>query len=319
LRESEEPLFGGQLNRKEVTMKRLFLIVLAVLLLQISFFAWPQVRTLAFDPKEHPKDKPLKLPFDMGYVPFHYYNEKNESVGFGIEVSRELARRLGRPGLEVVDVNWSGIFAGLFAKQYEAITFTLNITQERSEMMDYTEPFMNSGLKMICRKGDANKFRSPEDYRGFTVGVNSGSVADTWVTNNSSAYGFKVVRFDKVDEAVLGLMTRKLEGVLAQIATMSTFVTEKPGLANAFVISPKTNFGLGHAGYGMAVRPGDDYRDEIEKVIEGMKLDGTLQKLMEPYFGKPASEDYANIVFTGYGVPGLKAYQPDAFHKPYIP
>jgi len=300
-------------------MKKLLLIVLGVLLLQGSLFSLLPVETAAFDSKEHPKGKSLKLPFDMGYVPFHYYNEKNEAVGFGIEVSKELARRLGRPGLEVVDVNWSGIFAGLFAKQYEAITFTLNITKERSEMMDYTEPFMDSGLKMACRKAEADKFRSPADYRGFKIGVNSGSVADTWVTKNDSTYGFEVVRFDKVDEAILGLMTKKLDGVLAQIATISTFVKEKPGLANAFVISPVTEFGLGHAGYGIAVRPGDPYRDEIERVIEGMKLDGTLQKLMEPYFGKPAPGDYANVVFTGYGVPGLKAYRPDAYHQPYVP
>jgi polar amino acid transport system substrate-binding protein len=310
---------GGPLFEKEGAMKKLLLIVLGVLLVQFSLLGWPQGETMAFDSKEHPKAKPLMLPFDMGYVPFHYYNEKNEAVGFGIEVSEELARRLGRPGLEVVDVNWSGIFAGLFAKQYEAITFTLNITQDRGQMMDYIEPFMDSGLKMICRDGDVDKFQSPENYRGFKVAVNSGSVADTWVTENNSTYGFEVIRFDKVDEAVLGLMTKKADGVLAQIATMSTFVKEKPGLANAFVISPKTDFGLGHAGYGMAVRPNDPYREEIEKVIEGMKMDGSLQRLMEPYFGKPAPHDYANIVFTGYGVPGLKAYKPNAYHKPYLP
>lgn len=300
-------------------MRKVFLVCLGLIFFQFLLFPWPMAQTMAFDNEEHPKAKPLKLPFDMGYLPFHYYNDQNEPAGFGIEVSKELARRLGRPGIELVDVNWSGIFAGLFAKQYEAITFTLNITQERAKMMDYTEPFMNSGLKMACRKADANKFKSPNDYKGFKIGVNSGSVADTWVTKNYATYGFEVVRFDKVDEAILALITKKLDGVLAQIATISNFVKQKPGLENAFVISPKTDFGLGHAGYGIAVRPGDPYRYEIEKVIEGMKLDGTLQKMMVPYFGKPAADDYANIIFTGFGVPGLKAYEPDKYHKPYIP
>lgn len=301
-------------------MKRLLFACLGFTFLLCFVFTWPQAQTMAFDNEEHPKAKPLKLPFDMGYVPFHYYNEKNEPVGFGIEVSKELAQRLGRPGVEVVDVNWSGIFAGLFAKQYEAITFTLNITQERAKMMDYTEPFMNSGLKMACRNEDLSKFRSPGDYKGFKIGVNSGSVADTWVTKNQSTYDFEIIRFDKVDEAILALITKKLEGVLAQIATISNFVKEKPGLANAFVISPETDFGLGHAGYGIAVRPGDPYRYEIEKVLEGMKLDGTLQRLMIPYFGEPAAGDYVNLVFTGFGTPGLlKAYEPNNYHKPYLP
>jgi polar amino acid transport system substrate-binding protein len=275
----------------------------------------PSAAVSTFDSAEHPKDEPLKLAFDMGYVPFHYYDENGDAAGFGIEVSRELAKRLGRPGIEILDVNWSGIFAGLFAKQYEAITFTLNITQDRAERMDYIEPIMDSGLKMICREGDEGTFTSPESFEGYKVAVNSGSVADTWVTENASEYGFSVDRYDKIDEAVLALMTEKVDGALAQIATMSTFVQEKEGLANAFTISPKTDFGLGHAGYSIAVRKGDAYRYEIERAMEQMKLDGTMQKLMEPYFGKPGPEDYANLIFVGYGTPGLRAYEPEEYHS----
>jgi len=268
---------------------------------------------------DHPQDQPLKLGFDMGYVPFHYWTETGEPAGFGIEVSQEIARRLGRPGIEIVDVNWSGIFAGLFAKQYEAILWTLNITQERAEFLDYTEPVMNSGLMMICRADDASTITSPEALAGKKVGVNAGSVADGWVTENSSVYGFDVERYDKIDDAVFALVTRKVDAVLAQIATMSVFIQEKPGLAKAFVISPTTDFGLGHAGYAFGFRVGDTYRYDVERVLEGMKLDGTLQTLMEKYFGPPAPDDYANIVFVGYGCPGLRAYEPGSYHQPYFP
>lgn len=293
---------------------KVFTIVVIGLALGLAF---PIVGLAQYE--DHPKDQPLKLGFDMGYVPFHYWTETGEPAGFGIEVSQEIARRLGRPGIEIVDVNWSGIFAGLFAKQYEAILWTLNITQERAEFLDYTEPVMDSGLMMICRAEDAGEITSTEALAGRKVGVNAGSVADGWVTENSGTYGFGVERYDKIDDAVFALVTRKVDAVLAQIATMSVFIQQKPGLAKAFVISPVTDFGLGHAGYSFGFRVGDPYRYDIERVLEGMKLDGTLQSLMEKYFGTPAANDYANIVFVGYGCPGLRACEPNAYHEPYFP
>ena len=48
-------------------------------------------------------------------------------------VSREIARRLGRPGVEIKDIPFSGLFAALFAKQIEFTANPLNITAERAE------------------------------------------------------------------------------------------------------------------------------------------------------------------------------------------
>jgi len=292
-------------------MKRVIAVMMMVavaLLLALPAFA-----------DDHPSDQPLKLGFDMGYRPFHYYDEAGNAVGFGVDVSNEIARRLGRPSMEVVDVNWSGIFAGLFAKQYEAIFWTLNITEERAEFLDYTEPVMDSGLMMIAREADAATLNSPDALEGYTIGVNAGSVADGWVTDNGTTYGFSVVRYDKIDDTVLALITKKIDAALAQDATMSTFIQEKPGLSKAFVISPATNFGLGHAGYSFGFREDDPYRYEVERVLEGMKLDGTLRSLMAKYFGLPAPDDYASMVFVGYGCPGLRAFEPNLCHTPYFP
>jgi len=295
------------------------IVLCSIALLGLVWFLGTAVLAQEWSQEDHPQDKPLKLGFDMGYAPFHYWTETGQPAGFGIEVSLEVARRLGRPGIEIVDVNWSGIFAGLFAKQYEAIFFTLNITRERAEFLDYTEPFMNSGQMMICREEDANIITSPEALAGKTAGVNAGSVADKWCTENAGKYGFAVQRYDKVDDAVFALITRKVDAVVADLPTMSVFVQQKPGLAKAFIISPETDFGLGHAGFAFGFRVGDPYRFAVERVLEGMKLDGTLQRLIEKYFGPPAPNDYANIVFVGYGCPGIRGYEPTAYHKPYFP
>lgn len=273
----------------------------------------------AFSNEEHPIDQPLKLGFDMGFIPYHYFDDSGKAVGFGIDVSEEVARRLGRPGIDIVDVNWSGIFSGMFAGQYEAILFSINITQERAEMMDFTEPFMASPQMLIAREDEAAGYSSPRDLKGKKLAVSSGSVVDTWGIEASKEYDFEVVRYDKIDDAVMALILKKVDVVGLNVSTADTFIKEKDGIDRAFTISMPADYALGYQAMGFATRQDDPFRYELEKVLEGMKMDGTLQKIMEPYFGKISPEDYANIVFVGYGCPGIRAYEPDSYHEPIIP
>jgi len=297
-------------------MKRFLVFTLIISLLGLGL--------VAFAAEEHPSDKPLKLPFDMGFRPFHYWNEKQEAVGFGIDVSREIAKRLGRPGIEVVDVNWSGIFSGLYAKKYEAIFFSLNIKRSRAQEMDFTEPFMTVPQGAAVRMKDKEEIMGPEDLEGKTLGVNAGSIADSWGTDSKDEYGFKLKRFDKIADAVMALRTGSIDAILADAPTTGSFVKESPNLARSFNVPSKTDWGvLGQDGFGMAFRQDDDeFRRKVEKVLEGMKLDGTLQEIMaeyKEYFGEPGPNSYINVVFAGYGTPGLPAYEPENHHVPYFP
>ena len=57
-------------------------------------------------------------------------------------------------------------------------------------------------------------------------------------------------------------------------------------------------------------------RNAVENAFECMKLDGTMAKLHEKWFGvKPEKGSAAVTVFPGYGVPGMDGHDPKA-HKP---
>ncbi len=62
---------------------------------------------------DHPADKPLVLGSDFGVAPWMVRGAAG-SEGFGMDLATELARRLHRPSVEVVDVNFSNLFAALF-------------------------------------------------------------------------------------------------------------------------------------------------------------------------------------------------------------
>lgn len=293
-------------------MKRVMLLISVVALLLTGLVVVADMES------EHPRDQPILVAFDMGFAPFHYYNEQNEPVGYSIDLVKEIARRLDRPGIEVLDVNWSGIFAGLFAEKYEMVIGGVGITHERAENLDYTEPIMTLVDGVAIRPADKDTITSLETLAGHKLGVNAGSTSDTWATENESKYGFQVSRFDKVSDAFMALKTLKIDIVLTDSPVVVERAKEDPGVYQADIaVALETDWGALHVlGTGACFRIGDPYRYEVERAIEGMKLDGTLQKIMAPYFGYPGFPNDANVVYPGYGTPGVRGYEPLAYHEP---
>jgi polar amino acid transport system substrate-binding protein len=250
---------------------------------------------------DHPKDKPLVVAADVGFAPFAYKTPAGEITGFSVDVGKELARRLGRPGLEVIDQKFSVIFAGLFAKRYEFILAPTNITPERAEQMLFTEPYMATGLGFLVRQGDGMK--GLDDLKGKIVAVNNGSISDTWATENAAKHGFEIQRYDKNADAVQAVLTRRAFANISEVPTVAYIATQQKQLRVAY------NHYTGRS-FGFPFRKDDvEYRNEVEKVVEAMKKDGTLVKLHEKWFGRPPDPGTAMTeVYEGFGAPGFPGH-----------
>jgi polar amino acid transport system substrate-binding protein len=273
--------------------------------LAISFaLAAPALRAQESD---HPAGKPLVVGSDFGIAPWMVRGTGGPE-GFGVDMVNEIAKRLGRPGVEIVDVNFSGLFAALFAKRMEFTVNPLNITAERAERMLYTEPFFATGNGFLVRA--AEEMKGLEDLKGKAVAVNRGTISDTWATANAERLGFEVQRYDTFPDSVQAVITRRAFAALNEIPTAVYAASQNRAMKVGFKDFTGRNFGF-------AFRPESrEYRNKVEEVIECMKLDGTLVKLHEKWYGSPPDPmSSLTAVYFGYGPPGLKGYEPTA-HKP---
>ena len=266
--------------------------------------AAPPLRAQELD---HPTGKPLVVGSDFGIAPWMVRGTGGPE-GFGVDMVNETAKRLGRPGVEIVDVNFSGLFAALFAKRMEFTVNPLNITAERAERMLYTEPFFATGNGFLVRA--AEEMKGLEDLKGKAIAVNRGTISDTWATANAERLGFEVQRYDTFPDSVQAVITRRAYAALNEIPTAVYAASQNRAMKVGFKDFTGRNFGF-------AFRPESrEYRNKVEEVIECMKLDGTLVKLHEKWYGSaPDPMSSLTAVYFGYGPPGLKGYEPTA-HKP---
>ena len=255
---------------------------------------------------DHPTGKTLVVGSDFGIAPWMVRGTGGPE-GFGVDMVNEIAKRLGRPGVEIVDVNFSGLFAALFAKRMEFTVNPLNITAERAERMLYTEPFFATGNGFLVRA--AEEMKGLEDLKGKAIAVNRGTISDTWATANAERLGFEVQRYDTFPDSVQAVITRRAYAALNEIPTAVYAASQNRAIKVGFKDFTGRNFGF-------AFRPESrEYRNKVEEVIECMKLDGTLVKLHEKWYGSaPDPMSSLTAVYFGYGPPGLKGYEPTA-HK----
>lgn len=277
-----------------MTIRTISSIALLTALATIGFSNAP---ALADD---HPQDQPLVVGSDFGVAPW-MVRGANGPEGFGVDLINAISKKIDRPSVDIQDINFSGLFAALFSKRIEFTVNPLNITQERSEKMLYTEPFFATGNGFIVAKG--TKLDGFDGLKGKTVAVNRGTISDTWATQNAGKYGFEVQRYETFPDSVQAVITHRAFTALNEIPTTVYAASKNPAIEVGFKDFNGRNFGY-------AFRYGDEaYRDKVEAAIECLKKDGTMAQLYEKWYGeKPADGTSLTTIYPGYGAPGFKGY-----------
>ena len=76
---------------------------------------------------------------DDNFPPMGFRDEKNELVGFDIDMAREASKRLGVE-VEFKPIDWSAKEAELSGKRVDALRNGLTITEERKQNILFTAP-----------------------------------------------------------------------------------------------------------------------------------------------------------------------------------
>jgi polar amino acid transport system substrate-binding protein len=66
------------------------------------------------------------------YKPFEFRNEKNEIVGYDVDVANEIAKRIGGITAKPVDTNWSTVIQSLYNGEFDVIIGGMTATEARS-------------------------------------------------------------------------------------------------------------------------------------------------------------------------------------------
>ncbi|MEE2804653.1 MAG: transporter substrate-binding domain-containing protein [Pseudomonadota bacterium] len=245
---------------------------------------------------------------DVGFAPHVMAKPGGGVEGYNVDLMEEIGRRLGVE-FEIVDQEWSGIFAGLNAKKYDFIIAPTTVTPERAKKMLFMEGYLDSEIVFLI-KNDSPDIASEAGLKGKTIAVNKGNIYDKWLTEREDKLNLTIQRYGKNADAILAVQSGRADAYIASGSASGWAAKQNPMLKTSLVVRTGRYFSA-------PFRLEDvELRNRIERVVECMKLDGFFSKLHEKWFASPAGAGSTMVtVEAGYGAPGIPGHEP-TFHRP---
>lgn len=204
---------------------------------------------------------------EAGFAPYEYY-ENGEIVGVDVDIAKEIAKELGKE-LVIKDVAFDSIINEVKTGKADFGAAGISYSDERGESVDFSDDYVTSKNVVVVR---ANSNLSFSDINGKKIGVQLGSIGDTYATKNYTSS--EIVRQKKYLAAAQDLKTNKVDLVIMDELPAKEIVKGKTDLKilDGFLTSDD---------FGIIVKKGNsELLDTINKVISRLKTEGKIDEFI---------------------------------------
>jgi lysine/arginine/ornithine transport system substrate-binding protein len=258
--------FGAFDPLRGVKMKKL-LTALTIVLLSASMGA-------------HAKDwSTIRFGVDASYAPFESKAADGKLVGFDIDLGNEICKRLNAKCVWVEN-DFDGMIPALKAKKFDGVLSSMTITPQRAEQIGFSAKLFNTPTALVAKKG-ANLQPTADSLKGKAVGVEQGTIQETYAKQNWEPKGVKIVPYQNQDQVYADLISGRLDAALQDKVQADIGFLKTPRGAG-FALAGKS-LDTGAAAIGLR-KEDTDLKSKIDKAISDMVKDGTYKKIEKKYF-----------------------------------
>ena len=148
----------------------------------------------------------LKVGMELSYPPFEMTNEKGFPDGISVGIAQGLAKFLNYD-LSIENISFDGLIPALKTGSIDVIISSLTVNDERKKSIDFSEPYVNTGLALLVSQNSAIQSEKDLDQKNFHIAVKKGTTAQAWALKNLK--NAKILAFDKENSAVLEVIQSK--------------------------------------------------------------------------------------------------------------
>lgn len=218
------------------------------------------------------------------WAPWSYHDtDSNEVIGFDADTARAIGEKLGVE-VEIVEAPWESLFAGLDDGRYDMVVNGVEITEERSEKYDFSEPYGYIHTALVVR-GDNDDIHSFEDLSGKKT-VNS--IGSTYM-ELAESYGASAAGVSTLNDTIQNVLDGRADATLNADVSIYDYMNQQPDadIKIAAVTEDASQVAI-------PMRKGDEsasFREAVNEAVRELKEDGTLAKLSEQYFGSDITKE----------------------------
>jgi len=253
------------------------LVGVAALAVAAFGFAAPAAHAKAFTE--------IKFGVDATYPPFESMSPSGEFVGFDIDLGKAICSTLHVKCVFVAQ-GFDGIIPALQARKFDAILSSMTVTPAREKQIDFSSEMYNEPTSLIAKKG-SGLVPTAASLKGKTVGVESGTIQETYANTYWKPNGVNVVSYPGQDQVYADLLSGRLDASLQDSVEADYGFLKTPKGSDYELAGNATSDPQDVLGSYIAIGIRKDepaLKAKIDSAIATIIKNGTYKKIESKYF-----------------------------------
>jgi ABC-type amino acid transport substrate-binding protein len=213
---------------------------------------------------------------DATFPPFEQTSTSGEKSGFDIDLVSAVAAKIGIKKVEFKQVPFRELIPGLQAKHIDFAASAIYITDQRKQVVDFSNPYFTGGLSVMLKPGETG-IAKPEDLNGKRISVQVGTKSVDYLKQTFPKAELLINQTN--DQMFQALQSGRADAVVTGYPAARYYIKTHGGAKLA-------SFLLTHEMYGYAFRKDDaDLTKAVDAALAALEKDGTVKRLQEKWFG----------------------------------
>ncbi len=213
----------------------------------------------------------LTMATNATFPPYEMTTDSGDIEGIDVDTAKAIAEKLGLE-LQIDDMDFDAALLSVQQGKADIAMAGITVTDERKAVMAFSDSYATGIQSIIVPEG--SDIASPDDLAGKKIGTQRGTTGYIYCTDDFGEDS--VVAYDNGLTAVQALNNGQVDAVVIDNAPAQEFVAANPGLKVLDTSYAEEDYAIGMA-------KGSALEDAVNKALEELKADGTLQAIVDKY------------------------------------
>lgn len=241
-------------------------------------------------------DNKLTVGMECNYAPFNWstttadeYTEQISTVdycdGYDVTIAKRLAKSLGME-IEIVKYDWDNLIPGLMQNEIDVVIAGMTATEDRKEVVDFTDPYYTSQEVVIVRKDSTlTSITDIQELKGKTVKGQLNTLYDTIIDQiNGVKHGTAMESYPSL---VNDLLNKGCDAITAELPVAEGIVASNPDLT--YVTFKEGHGFTADTSVSIAVKKDNtELLDKLQKALNAISEEERQQMMLEAVERQPA-------------------------------
>ena len=158
-----------------------------------------------------PQPARLVVGMELNYPPFEMIDDHGQPAGVSVAMAQALGRFLGL-SVQIQNTPFDGLIPALKTGKIDLVISSMTATPERAESIDFSDPYLQTGLCLLVNKSARIHSIADADAPGISVAVKQGTTGQTYAQAHFNHA--KLLVLDKEEGCVLEVVQNKAQAFI---------------------------------------------------------------------------------------------------------